>query len=82
MAKDYIKINTPLELAYHRGNIVVYYKYNHKVFRYNLLKIDSKLYIAKPCGLKIFQLQKFHILTTFEQFSCISYRKCCGLSNW
>ena len=43
MAKDYIKINTPLELAYYKGNVVVNYKYNHKTFRYNLLKIDSIL---------------------------------------
>lgn len=52
MAKDYIKINTPLELAYYKGNVVVNYKYNHKTFRYNLLKIDSGLYLPKIRALK------------------------------
>lgn len=52
MAKDPIKINTPLELAYYKGNVVVNYKYNHKTFRYNLLKIDSKLFLKKTCALK------------------------------
>ena len=52
MAKDYIRINTPLELAYYKGNVVVNYKYNHKTFRYNLLKIEERLFLPKISALK------------------------------
>ena len=31
MAKDPIKINTPLELAYYKGNVVVNYKWKSPV---------------------------------------------------
>lgn len=52
MAKDYVKINSPLDLAYDKGNIVMSYKYNHKTFRYNLLKIDQAYFLPKIPALK------------------------------
>ena len=52
MAKNFIKITSPLDLKYYKGNIVASYKYNHKTFRYNLLKIDESLFLPSVKGLK------------------------------
>ncbi len=52
MAKDYIKINTPLDLIYYRGAIHISYTYYHKIFRYKLLKIEERLFLPKICALK------------------------------
>lgn len=52
MAKDYIQIRTSLGLKYYKGNIVATYTYNHKTFRYNLIKIDSSLFLPKVKGIK------------------------------
>lgn len=52
MAKDYVKINSPLDLKYDKGNIVASYKYHHKTFRYNLLKIDKSFFLPSVSGLK------------------------------
>lgn len=53
MAKDYIKINSPLDLKYHRGNIVASYTYNHKTFRYNLFKVNDNNFLPKYSALRI-----------------------------
>ena len=52
MAKDYIKIQSPLDLKYDKGNIVASYKYKHKTFRYNLLKIGKSFFLESVSGLK------------------------------
>ena len=52
-AKDYIKINSPIDLSYYRGNIIASYKYNHKTFRYILLKVNGINFLSKIPALKI-----------------------------
>lgn len=53
MAKDYIKINSPIDLCYYRGNIIASYKYNHKTFRYILLKVNGNNFLPKIPALKV-----------------------------
>ena len=56
MAKidNLIKINSPLDLAYYRGNIVAVHHYNHKTLRYILFKrVDEKNFLPKIPALRI-----------------------------
>lgn len=52
MAKDYIKINSPLDLKYYRGNIVALHTYNHKTLRYPIFKVSENLFLPKIPALK------------------------------
>lgn len=72
MAADYISIKSPIPLAYFKGNIVAIYHYNHKTFRYNLMKVDEKCYLPKVKGLRImpdkydaaFEVERIEALAT------------------
>jgi len=46
-------IESPLPLAYYKGNIVAVYHYNHKTLRYNLFKVDEKNFLPKIKSLRI-----------------------------
>lgn len=48
-----IFIDSPLPLAYYKGNIVAVYHYNHKTLRYNLFRVDEKNYLPKIKSLRI-----------------------------
>ena len=53
MAKEYIKINSPLDICYYRGNIVASYTYNHRILRYKLLKVNENYFLPKIPALKL-----------------------------
>lgn len=72
MASDYISIKSPIPIAYFKGNIVAICHYNHKTFRYNLMKVDEKCFLPKVKGLRImpdkydaaFEVERIETLAT------------------
>lgn len=49
----YIKINSPLELGYYRGNIVFVHNYRHKTFRYIAMRVNQDCFNKKKKTLKL-----------------------------
>ena len=48
-----IFIDSPMPLAYYKGNIVAVHHYNHKTLRYNLFKVEEKNYLPKSKSLRV-----------------------------
>ena len=46
-------IDSPMRLAYYKGNIVAVYYYYNKTLRYNLFKVEERNYLSKSKSLRI-----------------------------